>query len=170
MHERRSFGIAFSTTLFGVGLAAFLAYYIARSVLPAHSGHVYGWVPVVSLGAMVAAVGVGLAFFVSQHRDRQKIRALADFSLEGFGLRTELHYAKGLPELKKAREDTRDWENRLARWVDREMSDYLGHIANLGGQTIIQLDLAEGLPNLRAECVSQLDISLQRIADLTLKL
>jgi hypothetical protein len=164
MHERRSFGIAFSTTLFGVGFGAFLAYYIAMAALPSEYRGRYGWVPILALAGIGAAVVAGIAVLVSLQRAKERRLALGRLTDEARALAERVSVA--VPsEVQAVTDDLDDWQAKLDTWFETEAPEFQHHFFNPSGTL---LRFTGNNPQERLLFV--LDLRLQRVAEVTMKL
>jgi len=164
MHERRSFGIALSTTLLGVGWGAFLAYYIAMAALPPTSRGDYGWIPILAGLGMGVAVIAGIAVLISLKRAKGRHLALGKFTDEARVLAVRIRSA-GQSKFPEVADDFHVWEIKLDAWFEKELPEFHYHFFNPAG-TLLRFTGNNPQENL----LFVLDLRLQRIAEVTLKL
>lgn len=176
MHERRNFLMAASTTLIGVGFAGLIASLIALATIPKGFRHQWGWVPVLGIflavAAILASVGLAIAWEVMWRRNRRRIRELNDWARRGSVIRQHMWIAVDWPQLQGAIFENAAWGHALIDWFHEQLPDYSGYFMNVGGQSEGS-DSFAGLTNLislRREAISGVDVQLQRIAEVVMRL
>jgi hypothetical protein len=169
LSERRSFLTAAGTTLLGVGLAGFLAYYIAQSALAGKRLVQYDWIPVVC--EIVAALGIFfLVLFWTSHRQyRANQRALTGLVTTGLKLTRDVQYGVTLTEDEYLikHEECRQWRKSVVDRLSSDFPEYMAHFANPSGLAMLDAMFGTGgVDGLRSE----LDINLNRLGEIMMRL
>lgn len=167
MKERRSLGIALSTTLVGVGLGAFFASFIALAALPSSLRRDYGWIPPAGMASgfvvVAAGIGVGVAVLVSLRRSRGRHLTLGVFLREARELSVEIGERPG--DHQALYEQMKAWEARVSAWFDANLPEYTEHFMNAAG-TGLRITGA----NHREVLLKYLEVHMQRISEVILEL
>jgi hypothetical protein len=172
MHERRNFLTAVGTTLLGVGLAGFFAYYVAQSALSPKLAGRYPAIPLVA--EIVGMVGIGclIAFWVSHERHRDRQRELNDFLETGILLHRRLSpwhndEAESDGREKEVRPEFEEWSTEVDAWLLRHFPEYQRNFINPAGEPW-RLVLFGSYPEQRL--LSLMDLRLERLRDVQMKL
>lgn len=167
MLERRNFAVALSTTLLGVSIASFLAFYITMAALPQDRRGSFPWIPY-ACGA-VLLIGLGFAYWWSRNARKNHlfIAALGLFAIEGYQIRDRLFIAVGHENVTAAFTESAEWRKRVLDWLLAHIPEYMGHFVNTGGRQFVGL---QGDKISREELLAEHDTCQQRLGEIMLKI
>jgi hypothetical protein len=169
MNERRGFYTAAGTTLVGIGIAGFRAYYIGQSALTPSQRGAYVFVPVACEVITVVGLGLIIAFWISLIRHRMQVNEVNLFVSHGTLLLRQVGYGMNLTDqqIEEFEVKIEEWSRKVANWLRGNLAEYSAHFINLSGTPMTEALFGT---DRRRLLITSMDARLRRLSEIQMKL